>query len=242
MQGRTSSTTLSRWVRRVVAVVTVAAVGAPWARGEVAAGTGSTTPASNPRPAPVPSFVGLTLAQARLRARSVGGRVDVELWAPTSRPKGEVVSQAPTGWPVGLVVSSGPWTTPRARLAGERADPVGSECAVVVHVEADGNVTPLLCGPHLVNVGAWLFYSRGRPALLALPRASSRREIVAALCDATPREGATSALTVPERLSDYALARAYNGWKTPLAGTLGPVLAAHPDGASCVRAGASVGA
>jgi hypothetical protein len=238
--GRFFLTKRSRWLRGAVAWAALVAAIAALARSDVAAAAGSTTSTTS-RPTVVPSFVGLTLAQARDRARGDHGRVDVVLWAPTSRPRGDVVSQAPTSWPVGLVVSSGPWTTPHARLAGERAGPVAPECAVVVHLEADGNVTPLLCAAHSVNVGAWLFYSKGDPALLTLARTATKREIDAALCDATPTSGTTSPLTLPERLSDYILVRSYDGWTTPQAAVMGPVLATHPGGAACLRAVASVG-
>ncbi len=234
-----------RSTSRVAAAAAVAAgvvVLVVLARGDRFATTGSTstsTVASTSASGAIPSFVGLTLDQARARARHHGGRVEVELWAPSSRARDDVLSQAPTSWPVGLVVSTGPWTTPHAALPGEKSGPIASECAVVVHLEADGNVTPLLCGARHVDVGAWIFYSKGRPLLLTLARDATRPEIEAALCASPPKGGPTSNLTLPERLSVYTLARAYNGWTTPSPREIGEVLAAHPDGAACRRALAS---
>ena len=183
----------------------------------------------------VPRFRGLTVASARRLATRDHGRVEVVLRVPSHRePEGRVVSQTPTSWPVGLVVSTGPLSTRDATLAGEATGPVGSECAPSVQLSADGNAGPLLCGRDVVDVGAWLFYARTRPRLFSLGREASVAAIAAAACDAASGGGA-SVLSLPERVSIYELARAYSGWRTPVAARAATVFASH-TGAACVAA------
>jgi hypothetical protein len=167
----------------------------------------------------VPAFKGLTLAAARTLARTRGGRVYVALQIPSSAPTETVLSQSPNPtWPVGLVVSEGPLRNDHEVLPGESVPPVKSECAQTVWLSEDGNVYPLLCSGHRVNVGAWLFYAHNRPSMMSLLRTTSIARATASLCHYKvdePRGFNLFEETLPEQENVFTLAAAYNGWRVP---------------------------
>jgi hypothetical protein len=167
----------------------------------------------------VPSFKGLTLAKARSVARRRGGKVYVVLRIPSKASSETVLSQSPTStWPVGLVVSNGPLRNDHQILPGESMPPVERECAETVWLAEDGNVYPLMCSRHRVNVGAWLFYARNRPSMMSLSRTSTIARVTESLCHYMAREPKGFNLsdeTLPEQESVFMLAAAYNGWHVP---------------------------
>ncbi len=180
------------------------------------AGTSTTTTTVAPS---IPKFEGLALATARSLARSRGGSVYVALRIPSRAPTNTVLSQSPSDtWPLGLVVSNGPPRSSFEVLPGERLAPVRPECAQTVWLSEDGNVYPLLCSGERVNVGAWLFYARNRPSMMALARSASLSRVTASLCHykvGEPRGFNRSPETLPEQESVFMLAAAYNGWRVP---------------------------
>jgi hypothetical protein len=176
--------------------------------------TTTTTPTAR-----VPAFKGLSLAKARTIARTRGGRVYVALLIPSSSPTETVLSQSPSPtWPVGLVVSDGPLRNDHEVLPGESAPPVHSECAQTVWLSEDGNVYPLLCSDHRVNVGAWLFYAHNHPSMMSLVRTTSIARATASLCHykvGEPKGFNLFAEALPEQENVFTLAAAYNGWRVP---------------------------
>jgi hypothetical protein len=167
----------------------------------------------------IPTFKGLTLAKARTVAHARGGRVYVLLQIPSSVPADTVLSQSPNPtWPVGLVVSEGPLRNDDEVLPGEKVPPVHGECAQTVWLSEDGNVAPLLCSGHRVNVGAWLFYAQNHPSMMSLMRTTSIARATASLCHYKvdePKGFNLTDETLPEQESVFALAAAYNGWRVP---------------------------
>jgi hypothetical protein len=167
----------------------------------------------------VPTFKGLTLTRARSLARARGGRLYVALTIPSSETVGTVLNQTPNPtWPVGLVVSSGRLRNDDEVLPGESAPPVERECAEAIWLSEDGNAYPLLCSGGRVNVGAWLFYSRNRPSIMSLSRATPLARVTASLCHykiGTPKGFNLFEETLPEQENVFMLAAAYNGWQVP---------------------------
>lgn len=191
-------------------------------------GSPSTTTSSST--SVVPSFKGLTLAKARSLARTRGGKVYLALQIPSKEPSETVLSQSPNPtWPVGLVVSSGPLHNDYEILPGESMPPVQRECAETVWLAEDGNVYPLMCSGHRVNVGAWLFYAQNDPSMMSLSRTTSITRVTESLCHyrtGEPKGFNLSDETLPEQENVFMLAVAYNGWQVP-------------KGLSCASAAAS---
>jgi hypothetical protein len=80
------------------------------------------------------------------------------------------------------------------------------ECSAKLTHNADGNVEPLLCTDGHVNVLAWDYYARiGDAPILRLGPGASEREIETTLC--TVQDA-----TVQQRLNEFTLVSAYNGW------------------------------
>jgi hypothetical protein len=103
-------------------------------------------------------------------------------------------------------------------LPGETSPPVRHECAVTVWLAEDGNVYPLLCSGHRVNVGAWLFYARNRPSMMSLERTTTLARVTASLCHykvGEPKGFNRTAESLPEQENVFMLAAAYNGWRVP---------------------------
>lgn len=179
----------------------------------------STSTTTTTTTAVIPTFKGLTLAKARSVARLRGGRVYVVLQIPSSSPTETVLSQSQNStWPVGLVVSDGPLRNDHEVLPGESVPPVQRECAQTVWLAADGNVYPLLCSGHRVNVGAWLFYAHNHPSMMSFMRATPIDRVTTSLCHYTVDEPKGFNLfeeTLPEQENVFTLAAAYNGWRVP---------------------------
>jgi hypothetical protein len=98
-------------------------------------------------------------------------------------------------------------------LAPARITPVLSECSTRVTHTQDGNVFPLLCRNHGVNVVAWRFYARGGNYLLALGKRATYARVNRYYCSLL---GANNRyLTYPEVESMFTLATAYFGWRIP---------------------------
>jgi photosystem II stability/assembly factor-like uncharacterized protein len=114
-------------------------------------------------------------------------------------------------------------TTPssdREVLAPAKVGPVGDECRLPITREADGNVTPLLCGDGGVNALAWMVFSHGCPRggactwsqTMALGRQPSVAQLEIALC----ADYRTLFRTNPLTISAGRLAAAYYGWGSSL--------------------------
>lgn len=96
---------------------------------------------------------------------------------------------------------------PRQVLPPATIGPQSDECALTLTVEADGNVSPLLCPDGGVNVPAWQHYEKAT-AVLTLGRGPTASTITSAMCNTYARGFGTNPLTI----SAGKLAAAYYGW------------------------------
>lgn len=166
--------------------------------------------------------------------------VTVVLRTPSSYRSGLVESatqQSP--WSTGVVVSIGPPTSANGVLADAVGHPMHPECTEPIQLTGDGNATPLLCRTARVDVGAWDFYARLRPAVLALGRTVTRCQATDAMEGVEPggHRPDLEGITYPEEYASFELARAYYGWRfsVPFPG-LNPPGWLSTCGTSAVRA------
>jgi hypothetical protein len=113
-------------------------------------------------------------------------------------------------------------TASRSALAPATVPPVSNECTIRLTHDADGNVTPLLCGNGGVNVFAWRQYAKGYVCgagstdcgtevwskVMQLGADANSAEVYQAMCSDYKDIYGTKPLTI----SDEELAAAYYGW------------------------------
>jgi len=185
-------------------------------------------------------FVGMSLTKAEHAARRLHGRVYVDLRIPSAARPGIVLSETLNPWPVGLIVSTGPLKDPFGALPDALAPPARGECDVVIDLTEDGNAQPLTCRGGHVNVGAWLFYAELRPSLMHLSSHATRSQIVVAICTVRsnhPPGYNIGGVTLPELVSEFELAVAYNDWPYhfPTLDEIGWILSNSSGPAECMR-------